>query len=282
MLQFDYEKCIKCSKCALACGPQVIEMTKQGPVEKLPTCIECGHCISVCPVDAITHINMPSDEFLQVVDPNISFEQFNNLTRNRRSMRRFKKKSVALGDLEKIIESVRYIPTGTNAQELQYLIITDKEIIQSIEDGMAKIFKLANRLSKGIFMKFLLNMILGKDEAKKTRISLSKVIERSNSGLHPHLKNAPAMIIIHVEKETPMAKYDAGIAEYHINLACETMGLGSCLIGFHVVLSKYFKNIRKLSKIPKGHKILGTIVLGYPDIQYLRTCSRRKLNVKYI
>ena len=281
MLQFDLEKCIKCSKCILACGPSLIEMNEQGPYEKLPTCMECGHCISVCPVDAITLYNTPFEEFMPVIDPQISFEQYNNLTRNRRSMRRYKSKPVDKSDLEKIMESVRYIPTGTNAQELKYMVISDKDIIQSIELAMNRIFKIANHLSKGFLMKPLLNLILGKEEAIETRSSLSRVIERSEMGQHPHLKNAPAVIIIYVKNQTAMAKYDSGIAQYHINLACETLGLGSCLIGFHVVLSNYFAKIRKLSKIPKRHKVLGTIVLGHPDIKYLRTVARKKLDVTY-
>ncbi|KAF5435068.1 Heterodisulfide reductase, subunit A (polyferredoxin) [Candidatus Methanophagaceae archaeon] len=281
MLSFDLEKCIKCSKCVLACGPCVIDMNEQGPYEKLPTCMECGHCVSVCPVDAIILKNTISADFLPVVDPQISFEQYNNLTRNRRSMRRFKSKPVDKSDLGKIMESVRYIPTGSNDQELKYLVITDKEIIQSIELAMDRVFRVVNRLTKGFLMKILLNLILGKKEAIETRSSLSRIVECSEMGQHPHLKNAPAVIIIYVKSQTPMAKFDSGIAQYHINLACETLGLGSCLIGFHIVLSNYIAKVRKISKIPKRHKVLGTIVLGHPDIKYPRTVARKKLDITH-
>ncbi|MDE6298177.1 MAG: nitroreductase family protein [Muribaculaceae bacterium] len=58
----------------------------------------------------------------------MTFDELRRLMINNRTVRRFDgSRPVSLSDLEKLVELVRYTPSGRNAQPLKYRIVTDPE-----------------------------------------------------------------------------------------------------------------------------------------------------------
>ena len=62
----DYSKCNQDALCALECPAKIIEMDDKGPMViegTEDTCIQCGHCVAICPEAALTLDNWynPSD-----------------------------------------------------------------------------------------------------------------------------------------------------------------------------------------------------------------------------
>ncbi len=143
-LVFDYSKCSKCGQCCIACGSHYIQMDEENkPVLKIPEmCIDCGNCMAICPTEAVVNTRMDPTEFEPMQDPKISYDQYLALVRNRRSIRKFRPDPLKQEHLDKLLQSVRYIPTGSNKQGLKYLIITDPDRLQTIKTTMAKKFNL--------------------------------------------------------------------------------------------------------------------------------------------
>jgi nitroreductase/NAD-dependent dihydropyrimidine dehydrogenase PreA subunit len=275
LLEIDLNKCIKCGACKRSCPAYVIDIEDTIPVEKYSdACITCGHCVAVCPKDAIIHTKMDSKNFIPIEKPNISFEQFNNLTRNRRSIRRFQQKPLPVDILNKLLESVRYIPTAENAQGLKYMLINNPEQIMAIKKSMASIFS--------TFYKIIKFPLIKPFVPKKIKTTLMRTTElwaeSGESGAEdPYLRTAQTLFIIYARKKNTLNSWDAGIASYHVILAAETMGLGSVWNGFYAVLGNLFKSIKRNSSIPKKHKILAAVCLGYPQEKYLKTTDRKPL-----
>ncbi len=285
MLKIDLSKCTKCGSCERVCPGYVIELEDGGAVDKYPeNCIDCGHCVAVCPVNAIVNERMDPAGFPAIEDPGITFDAFNHLARNRRSTRRYKKEPVSQADIEKILESVRYAPTGENAQELEYLVIIDPARIAMIREAIAKQFKMLYSLVKGLYGFVVLAM--GKKEALRSRSSLARIMARwakgKESGEDPFLRTAHTLLMIHSKQKTFMAQTDAGIAGYHVMLAAETLGIGTVWNGFHQTFCKISSSMRKVSLVPKGHKVLASICLGYPAIKYKRNVDRRPVKSKIV
>ena len=147
-LQFDYEVCTKCGLCAKVCGSKCIDIdeNKQPYEASHIICNDCGHCMAVCPTNAVNNTRMESQQFLEMQDPEISFDQFYHLIRNRRSIRIFQNKPLEPAHVNHLLESVRYIPTGSNTQALKYAVISDPNVLQDIKKAMAKKFRMANNL----------------------------------------------------------------------------------------------------------------------------------------
>ncbi len=158
------------------------------------------------------------------------YYHFLELVTSRQSDRVYdKSKEVEPEKLERILEAARLAPSACNAQPWRFVVITDKEL--SVKVGKA---------TAGLGMnKF----------AKDAPVHILVVEESANisSKLGGKVKG----------KHFPLI--DLGIATAHISLAAESEGLGSCILGWFDE-----KEIKQLTGIPPGKRLLLDIVIGYP------------------
>lgn len=282
-MKVDTKKCTGCGICIADCGTQVLQMdkTKQIPILAFEYCSECGHCMAVCPQAAISFENFPDFQSEPIQEQSITLQAFLTLSKQRRSYRSFQSTPIPRDLLDKIVKSTKFAPTGCNAQELEYTIITNSKLIHTIAEAMHKKFKIAAWLTQHFPVKQWMRITQTPEKAARNIDGPARLTDSFERGKDLYLRDAPAMIIIHTGNKMEMMHLDAGIAGHHINLACETVGLGCCWIGFHSKLATYFPKIRKLSLIPRKHKVLGTLIVGYPKVKYLRTCPRYNVNINF-
>ncbi len=236
-------------------------------------CIDCGHCVALCPTAAITNTRMDASGFVDVIEPNITIDAFTNLTRNRRSIRRYKADALKKEHLDKLLNCVRYIPTGSNKQGLEYHVITDPRTLQDIKTFMSRKFKTTAKLAN-MFSAFV---------AKEDRIRLQQQVDIWNSGEDVFLRDAPCLLVIHSpENYFGITSWDAGIASHNIDLAAQTLGVATMLNGFYVTVCRVFKKLKAISGLPKKTNVLAAMLLGYPDIKYKRAVYRKPLNITYL
>ncbi len=134
----DHEKCERDGICAAECPMGIIEVKDKEsvphPIEGAENlCINCGHCVAVCPHGAFSLTTMEADT-CPAVDGNLlpSFAIVSHMIRARRSIRVYKDKRVGREVLEKLIDTARYAPTGKNTQLVRWLIITNKDTIKEL------------------------------------------------------------------------------------------------------------------------------------------------------
>ena len=91
----DQQKCHKDGLCALDCPIGIITMDGPdglpAPVEGFDElCIDCGHCVAVCPHEALSQGGITPRQCLPLDAPGLSPEQLAQLLKGRRSIRRYK------------------------------------------------------------------------------------------------------------------------------------------------------------------------------------------------
>ena len=88
---------------------------------------------------------------------------------------------------------------------------------------------------------------------------------------------APTVVLVLARDKT-----DGVLAAQHMEFVAEANGLGVLFSGFFTMAANVSRKIKKILKYPKGKKVMATLVLGYPSVNYLRSVHRNPLDVKYM
>jgi nitroreductase/NAD-dependent dihydropyrimidine dehydrogenase PreA subunit len=294
ILGIDNEKCIVCGECVLDCPPELftMNMTDKGNEavtydDPFARCISCGHCIAVCPRDAVL---FSSDEkplrFDSIEDPAgiVPYETFRQFALARRSIRRFSARAVDTDTIRQVLEAMRYAPSASNKQEWEFVVVTNPEMRNLVTRtvlGLMKMVKLLTRVS-WIAMPFLKKGDRNVIGSKGTRPAIERVLSEFEKGRDHVLFNAPCVIILHSPGYGHLADNDAGISLTIGMLAAQSLGLGTCWIGFAQETFALSGKLRKRFEIPKGHRVRGVLALGYPDVRYNSVPVRKPLRVRWM
>ena len=259
----DYEICNGCRLCIQECRFYFLdEAMKKVLFEDLDNmCSLCGHCIAVCPQDAIIYKDFGDKSFtfegIENLDTIVSFDMMYKFLRTHRSIRHYKKKEVPKDILKKVLDVMQYAPTGSNLRYEKYAVVSDREILKNLSDMV--IDTLLNTL--GMRAQYEKGF-----EARKKDYDI------------PLFYDAPHVIFVSSMLDIPLADHNIGIIITYGRLAAQSLGLGTCWNGFVQIASQHNKKIMKLIGI-RGNRI-GAFTIGYPNINFKRAPPRSRKPVK--
>ncbi|MGD0232552.1 MAG: 4Fe-4S binding protein [Syntrophorhabdales bacterium] len=121
MLSIDSTKCIQCGFCADECPNYVFKATSDGTCKQVEVrypeqCCACGHCVAICPSEAIGHSKMSGEKFENLLDIEIPPQHMRSLLLSRRSIRAFKEEPVSDELVVELIEAGIHAGTASNGQ----------------------------------------------------------------------------------------------------------------------------------------------------------------------
>jgi nitroreductase/ferredoxin len=258
----DHELCLRDGICVAECPRYLIETLTP---DSFPTpidgaedlCIDCGHCVVVCPTGALLHRAMsPAD--CPEVRPELvpGPEQVEHLFRSRRSVRTFEPRPVPRELLERLLEVGRYAPTGSNRQTVEWLVVYDEQEVRRfarlVEDSMH-----SPSTSAG--------------EARTLAIAKSRGLDRICRG-------APHVIVAH----TPRGHEANGvIALSFLEVAAHSLGLGACWGGFFTGALNNWPPLREALGFPDDRVAAGSMLVGFPTYSYGRIPLRKAARVTW-
>ncbi|MFX1326221.1 MAG: nitroreductase family protein [Promethearchaeota archaeon] len=254
ILGIDYEKCNNCQICYNACSRYFRRDKEQNRivfVDPNNLCDSCGRCVARCKSDAILYENLGEMlTFEEVQDPSalISYETMHKFMIAKRSIRGFKKKKVPKTLLKKVLDTMKYAPTGANIRTLECTIISDEDKIKKLSE---------------ITMDALIS-------SSNPRYS-ERMIKARELGIDIVFYNAPHVLIMH--SRNPGDAMNSTIALTYGMLCAQTVGLGTCWIGLaHGMLSSNREAREEIAGI-HGY-VWGVIIIGYPTQIYYRVPPR--------
>lgn len=127
MVIIDSQKCIGCGLCATDCFSHNLKLAG-GKMTVKRACMECGHCVALCPAQAVTISDYPAEP-LYDYDPKSMHLDPTNLLRFiqfRRSCRDFRPQRVEREKWEMMLQAGRFTPTGSNLQDVSYYIVQER------------------------------------------------------------------------------------------------------------------------------------------------------------
>jgi nitroreductase len=159
--------------------------------------------------------------------------QIMEVIKKRISIRAYKDKSLPDDVINSILEAAKNAPSARNLQQLEYKVITNKDLIKRTSDVIAATLK-----QDGRTMQFP---------------------DRPN-----FFYAAPLLIIITGPEDNQWIYSDAGLAAQNIMLYATSVNLGSCFIGMTRFIEKDEKMLKELH-ISEGMRIAAAVVCGYSN-----------------
>ncbi len=259
-----------------------------------PYSLGCGHCVAVCPEDAIEVNYVDHDalafESFQCEDRYVKPGEYDvaglvALMKSRRSSRDFGPEEVPLAVLNDLVRIGTTAPSGTNSQLWTFTVIPDRESVRAFGGRVGRFFEGLNRMAENpvargwskVFMKDMLGQYY-REYYESVKEGIRQFREEGRDRL---FFNAPAVILVGSEKGASCPAEDALLATQNILLAAHAMGLGTCLIGFAVEAMKNDKGIKEFVGIPRKEPVYSVIAIGHAREKYLKPGGRRKLTPRY-
>ncbi|MHA1242622.1 MAG: nitroreductase family protein [Promethearchaeota archaeon] len=288
-ISIDVENCTKCKECVKDCVANLFYFDQDSLrlVDSFEDfCIECGHCEAVCPVNVIK-LKFHEEKELESSSKGVEIPKYNsflNMVLSRRSIRRFKETAIPKDLIEKLLKVGKYSPTGSNSENVFYTVVQDKAIVAIISKHVtSRVIKLVNALEnpKG---RISLKKRMPEEDFNQAVENLQKtkrILGTIEQGIDFWCWNGE-LIVIHGDKTIGGITTNGSLAAAHIMLAAETLGLGTCSLGYLTYFINESRTIRELLKIPNNHNVGYSLTMGYPDVKYKRIPARKPSSIQWL
>ena len=273
------KECIGCKRCVAVCPSFVLDMMEaKSAVVRGEWCIGCGHCGAVCPTEAIRHEGGHLDRHPEKAEASaLSPGVLELLLRERRSVRIYTRDPVPEEVLNKILDAGRYAPTGSNSQNVRYVVLTSPDQIAELQKMTIRFYDKVFSRVRGWLGALLLSLVAGRKIAEFLRESLPKMEhakEQIRQGKDRLFYHAPVVILAYAESWDTCSSFNCSVALYNCSLMAHALGLGCCFNGFLVSAVTHAPKIKGWLGVPPGHQCYSAMTLGFPDVKYLRLVDR--------
>jgi nitroreductase/NAD-dependent dihydropyrimidine dehydrogenase PreA subunit len=284
-IEIDEEKCTECGLCVDECVSGVFEADGKKPVVSHPSwCNRCSHCMAICPADAVINRNLEKC-VLETIDKELLDPQsYSEIVRTRRSVRSYKDKQVPKELIQEILDLAACSPTASNAQDVGYTIVTDREIILAASEKTMKVAEKMGDFFKKPWVKPLKNKL-----TKNGKPGVGRYLERwdtfekwKNEGRDLVIHHAPVLVLIHGPKKGRFVRENCAIAATNLTNYAHARGLGSCYIGLLVVAMDWNKKLTKSLGVPENKKTYLAVTLGWPSRKFKKSVKRPLAKVNWI
>lgn len=273
----DKSLCTECRLCIIDCTAKAINREKIEIIR--PKCINCGHCIAICPVAAVS---LNGDTGLSLEEPDDSyFNSWGNLVKMRRSIRHYEDRPVDKEIIDKICDTVIHSPTGTNARKTGITILDSREKITELNDIIMRHFETVTKWLFNPLTYPFFRLFIGKEKSDKV-FSYKRLIPQYFQGKNILTHDAPLLMIFHGETSASTPEQDGIIWATTAMYTAESLGIGTCFNGFLVLGINTCSKARKYLGLTKGRKVYETFTAGYGKYTYKRTVPVRDKDVTYI
>ena len=267
----DKEKCNNCGLCAKDCPVRLFTFGKDVQwSDPFNICIRCGHCIAICPENAIQFSfegifndetytsNPPSTVMNAVKNPAslISYEQLHLFLASKRAVRQFKVDPIPREIQEKLWTTARFAASGGNMRSWTFVKLDNPEQITGLSKGCTNVM-ISLPGPYGVFI---------------------KAITEKNPDVDLIFRNAPLVMVISSPTKSDSDGVNTGIIGLYMQLAAQSLGIGSLWVGWAQIPLNIDKNLASTIQM-KGH-CWGVIAFGYPRVKYQRLPPRSSLKIE--
>lgn len=265
LFDIDPDRCVRDGICVETCPMRIIEMAAADAppsptTDAEATCIDCGHCMAVCPTGALSLKTMPAAQSPPVhQDWRLPVERVEHLLRSRRSIRTYTETIVPRADLQRLIEMARHAPSGHNRQPVHWLVLQEPAEVRRVA---------------GIVIDYM-RYLLAEHPEQAAAVNLQRVVDGWGQGHDTICRGAPHVIVAHAPADERTAPAAGTLALGYLELAAPSLGIGTCWAGYLNWAATMWPPMRDALQLPADHAPYGALLAGYPRFGYHRLPERK-------
>ena len=264
-LSIDETKCKQDGICSAECPRRIIVQEDDNSFPQVlqadeANCMACGHCVAVCPHGALSVKGVSIEDCPEIEkELALSRDQAVQFLRSRRSIRWFKDKAMDRGTLTQLINTARYAPTASNAQNLHWTIIEGRDNLEPLSRET---------------IKWMERAIEDQPDSPAANY-FRRVVAGWTAGHDGILRTAQTLIVPTAPKENANGLVDLSIALAYLELAALPLGVGTCWAGLLRAAMLATPELVESMGLPEGHSWFYPMMIGYPKFKYHRLPERK-------
>jgi nitroreductase/NAD-dependent dihydropyrimidine dehydrogenase PreA subunit len=227
--------------------------------EKEPACLQCQHCLAVCPTGALSILGRnPEDSLSMSADSFPTLEQMTHLLRGRRSVRQYQDANVDPALLDQLLKTLSNTPTGINKGSLTFSVIADKSVMADFQQQVMTALTAAaaeNRIP---------------ERFAYLHAATSWPYEY---GVKLLFRTAPHALLVSAPPSTPCPEQDIASALATFDLLAQSAGIGTVWWGMLSMVLETVPELKSFWGLPADHRYYA-MLFGIPSVRYARTVQR--------
>jgi nitroreductase/NAD-dependent dihydropyrimidine dehydrogenase PreA subunit len=262
--QVDPNLCGRCGLCASDCLNGVIAMEGADfpniPAEREAGCIDCQHCLAVCPEGALSiRGRHPWDSLPLSKDALPDLDKVERLVRGRRSVRRYRDENVDPGLVRRLLGALEQAPTGVNCRKLTFTVIQDKDVLARFRTRV---------------MAALVELCASDRMPESAGYLAQRVALWRDQGRDFLFRGAPHLLLVSAPADAPTVAQDVPLTLAYFELLAQSAGLGTLWLGLLKRTLELLPDLKALLGLPQDH-VYYPMLFGYPAVRYARTVQRQ-------
>jgi nitroreductase/NAD-dependent dihydropyrimidine dehydrogenase PreA subunit len=286
----DQDACTLCGLCLEVCkgAPLYLEDGRiQVDQDRLFGCIACGQCAAVCPQDciAVTGRDLAPEDFFPLPRKQAAaaYPALHNLMQRRRSVRNFAPREVPAEFVEQILAAAATSPMGIPPSQVGVLVAHGFEQVRRFKNLVLGEMLTWRRWTHPLALA-LMRPFIGPENytmfSQFIRPALDAYEQKEREGVDWFFYGAPIALYFYASMYADPA--DPVVAAVHAMLAAESLGLGTCMLGFPGYVFQQSKPLRARYGLPGKIQPGLAMVCGYPSIRFTRGIRRRFARVSRV
>jgi NAD-dependent dihydropyrimidine dehydrogenase PreA subunit/nitroreductase len=277
MVVIDEEKCIACGLCVKICHEHCITLVDDVALIDDAFCSTCTQCVAICPERALSWDGVPPATYEPRRLP--SPEQLDELLKERRTIRSFKRQAIERPLLEEVVSYGAYAPAHSYA--LRAVVADDEETLSLLDQA---VMRFNARLYNLVFRPRVVGLLArwSGPTYESEYLKVKPKLERALASGQAYPSPPAAFVFLVGDRRVPLAAESAQYALYNMALYAQLKGLGCRnLVGNQMIFNRS-RAVRARLGLHRRERIYGTLGLGYPAVKFRNKVQGRSMALCWV
>lgn len=263
LVTINHENCRRDGSCRAVCPVDLFTLDGEGFPEFREgadaSCLACGHCVAVCPQDAVNHNNISQAES-PLIDRSLEIQSdaLLQLLKSRRSIREFRPETIPIETIRTLIDVTRWAPTAVNRQPVQWIVVHNSSEVHRLAGMVVDWLQQTGGASR-----------------------YTHFIDHWKQGRDMILRGAPHVAVTIGPSDWNWSSVDCTIALTNFEIAAAAHGIGTCWAGLLTWAAREQPALREALGVPDGHEVYEAMMFGLPKYHYRRIPQRHEARVTW-